>query len=251
VFDGAKRRLTDNGLAGSQRKPIRAICSIVKDEHRLGVRVPGLNCSNWPGPPSADVEGEDDFAGDVPTALHARDADHPGGIALTCASAISTSAMRRCSSCSAPWSGERRARNGYAEESNWPVGWMTPDAASRDCSKLPPTPRLAKSPHQTSEYPKHHRVGTRASYLPFESARAASSAGRDLMERSSMEHSRWQKNLRQLRLRAGLTEQALANRLGVTYHAIQAWEKGQRAVRKEWVSKLAAALDCDAAELRK
>jgi transcriptional regulator with XRE-family HTH domain len=71
------------------------------------------------------------------------------------------------------------------------------------------------------------------------------------MERSSMEHSRWQKNLRQLRLRAGLTEQALANRLGVTYHAIQAWEKGQRAVRKEWISKLAAALDCDAAELRK
>jgi transcriptional regulator with XRE-family HTH domain len=48
-----------------------------------------------------------------------------------------------------------------------------------------------------------------------------------------------------------LTEQALANRLGVTYHAIQAWEKGQRAVRKEWISKLAAALDCDAAELRK
>ena len=66
-----------------------------------------------------------------------------------------------------------------------------------------------------------------------------------------MEHSRWQKNLRQLRLRAGLTEQALANHLGVTYHAIQAWEKGQRAVRKEWISKLAAALDCDAAELRK
>jgi transcriptional regulator with XRE-family HTH domain len=71
------------------------------------------------------------------------------------------------------------------------------------------------------------------------------------MERSSMGHPRWQKSLRKLRLRAGLTEQALANRLGVTYHAIQAWEKGQRAVRKEWVSKLAAALDCDAAELRK
>ena len=58
------------------------------------------------------------------------------------------------------------------------------------------------------------------------------------------------KNLRPLRQRAGLTEQALAARLGVTCYAIQAWEKGQRAVRKEWVSKLAAALDCDAAELR-
>jgi transcriptional regulator with XRE-family HTH domain len=63
--------------------------------------------------------------------------------------------------------------------------------------------------------------------------------------------SRWQRNLRQLRQRAGLTERALADRLGVTFHAVQAWEKGQRAVRKEWVSKLAAALDCDAAELRK
>jgi hypothetical protein len=29
-------------------------------------------------------------------------------------------------------------------------GWMTPDAASRDWSKLPPTPRLAKPPHQPS-----------------------------------------------------------------------------------------------------
>jgi transcriptional regulator with XRE-family HTH domain len=62
--------------------------------------------------------------------------------------------------------------------------------------------------------------------------------------------SRWQKNLRQLRQRAGLTEQALAARLGVTCHTIQAWEKGQRAVREEWVSKLAAALDCEVAELR-
>jgi hypothetical protein len=51
------------------------------------------------------------------------------------------------------------------------------------------------------------------------------------MERSSMGHPRWQKSLRKLRLRAGLTEQALAD-------------------RKDWVSKLAAALDCDAAELR-
>jgi len=36
-----------------------------------------------------------------------------------------------------------------------------------------------------------------------------------------MGHPRWQKSLRKLRLRAGLTEQALADRLGVTYHAIQ------------------------------
>jgi len=30
-----------------------------------------------------------------------------------------------------------------------------------------------------------------------------------------------------MRVRAGLTEQALAGRLGVTCYAIQAWEKGQ------------------------
>jgi helix-turn-helix protein len=33
--------------------------------------------------------------------------------------------------------------------------------------------------------------------------------------------------LRDMRLRAGLTEQALAAQLGVTYHTIQAWEKGE------------------------
>jgi transcriptional regulator with XRE-family HTH domain len=73
------------------------------------------------------------------------------------------------------------------------------------------------------------------------------------MERSSMgppNPSRWQTKLRLRRQRAGLTEQALADRLGVTCHAIQAWEKGQRAVRKEWVSRLAAALDCEVNELR-
>jgi transcriptional regulator with XRE-family HTH domain len=60
----------------------------------------------------------------------------------------------------------------------------------------------------------------------------------------------WQKNLRHLRQRAGLTEQALAGRLGVTSHAIQAWERGQRAVRKGWDFKLAEALGCSLADLR-
>jgi transcriptional regulator with XRE-family HTH domain len=47
-----------------------------------------------------------------------------------------------------------------------------------------------------------------------------------------------------MRQRAGLTQQALAARLGITYHAIDTWEKGRRGVRKEWLFKLAAALDC-------
>jgi len=56
--------------------------------------------------------------------------------------------------------------------------------------------------------------------------------------------------LRDLRLRAGLTEPALAAQLGVTYHTIQAWEKGERPVRTEWLLKLAAALGCSVADLR-
>jgi transcriptional regulator with XRE-family HTH domain len=56
--------------------------------------------------------------------------------------------------------------------------------------------------------------------------------------------------LRNMRLRAGLTEQALAARLGVTYHTIQAWEKGERPVRKAWLFNLATALGCSVADLR-
>jgi DNA-binding XRE family transcriptional regulator len=101
--------------------------------------------------------------------------------------------------------------------------------------KLPPNPRVVKMPHHRSEYLGPLQIG--------EHELGATSMG---LQTSS----RWQKNLRQLRQRAGLTEQALAHRLGVSYHAVQAWEKGQRGVRKEWVSRLAAALDCEIAELR-
>lgn len=58
------------------------------------------------------------------------------------------------------------------------------------------------------------------------------------------------KNLRRLRLRAGLTQQQLAARIGVTHYTIQTWEKGQHAMRKAWLFKLADALDCSVAELR-
>jgi transcriptional regulator with XRE-family HTH domain len=56
--------------------------------------------------------------------------------------------------------------------------------------------------------------------------------------------------LRELRLRAGLTQQLLAAQLGVTYRTIRAWEKGESAVRKGWLPKLAAALGCSVADLR-
>jgi len=52
-------------------------------------------------------------------------------------------------------------------------------------------------------------------------------------------------------MRAGLTEQALASQLGVTCHAIEAWEKGgQRPMRGEWLFKLAEALGCSVLDLR-
>jgi DNA-binding XRE family transcriptional regulator len=56
--------------------------------------------------------------------------------------------------------------------------------------------------------------------------------------------------LRDMRLRAGLTPGQLAERLGVTCHAIQAWERGERAVRKGWHFKLAEALGCSVSDLR-
>jgi transcriptional regulator with XRE-family HTH domain len=56
--------------------------------------------------------------------------------------------------------------------------------------------------------------------------------------------------LRDLRLRAGLTEQELAAQLGVTSHTILAWEKGERPVRQEWLFKLAAVLGSSVADLR-
>jgi len=56
--------------------------------------------------------------------------------------------------------------------------------------------------------------------------------------------------MRDMRLRAGLTPGQLAERLGViTCHAIQAWERGERAVRKGWDFKLAEALGCSVSDL--
>ena len=56
--------------------------------------------------------------------------------------------------------------------------------------------------------------------------------------------------LRDLRMRAGLTERALATRVGVTTYTIQAWEKGVGRVGQEWRFKLAGALGCPVADLR-
>jgi DNA-binding transcriptional regulator YiaG len=48
--------------------------------------------------------------------------------------------------------------------------------------------------------------------------------GSDMPEKEKRRVFRSRPALRDIRLRAGLTEQALAARLGVTYLTIQAWE---------------------------
>jgi DNA-binding XRE family transcriptional regulator len=58
------------------------------------------------------------------------------------------------------------------------------------------------------------------------------------------------RSLRALCERAGLTPGKLAERLGVTPHTIQSWEKGERPVRKVWRFKLADALGCSVADVR-
>jgi plasmid maintenance system antidote protein VapI len=67
---------------------------------------------------------------------------------------------------------------------------------------------------------------------------------------SSLGHHLQSKTLRHLHQRAGLTQGQLAERLGVTCHAIQALGKCQRAVRKGWDFKLAEALGCSVSDLR-
>jgi transcriptional regulator with XRE-family HTH domain len=59
------------------------------------------------------------------------------------------------------------------------------------------------------------------------------------------------RSLLALRERRGLTPGQIAERLGVTHHTIRAWEKGERAVRKDWRFKLANALGCSVRDLRK
>jgi DNA-binding XRE family transcriptional regulator len=76
-------------------------------------------------------------------------------------------------------------------------------------------------------------------------------SGGDVPETGKRRAFRSRSALRDLRLRAGLTEQALAARLGVTSLTIKAWEKGERPQpHREWLLKLAAALGCSVADLR-
>jgi hypothetical protein len=83
--------------------------------------------------------------------------------------------------------------------------------------------------------------------MPFE---RRSSAGRDLMERSSMGQPTMADKFAPIAPARRPDGTGAADRLGVTCHAIQAWEKGQRAVRKGWDFKLAEALGCSVADLR-
>ena len=56
--------------------------------------------------------------------------------------------------------------------------------------------------------------------------------------------------LRQLRKQAGLSQKALAERLGISGPAVAQWETGRHRPDMRWLPKLASLLNCQPSELR-
>lgn len=56
-------------------------------------------------------------------------------------------------------------------------------------------------------------------------------------------------NLKIMRIRRGLTQKELAEKVGVEWHAISAYEGGWRFPRREILSKLAENLDCEVKDI--
>jgi transcriptional regulator with XRE-family HTH domain len=56
-------------------------------------------------------------------------------------------------------------------------------------------------------------------------------------------------NLRAARIAAGLTQQALADRLGVHQPLIVRWERGQTSPGVHWLPRIAEALGCEVGRL--
>lgn len=56
-------------------------------------------------------------------------------------------------------------------------------------------------------------------------------------------------NLKQIRIRKGLTQSELASKCGVTQQAISQYESGYREPNLEMLKKLASALECTVDEL--
>lgn len=56
-------------------------------------------------------------------------------------------------------------------------------------------------------------------------------------------------NLKIMRIRRGLTQKELAEKVGVEWHAISAYESGWRFPRRDILSKLAEKLDCEVKDI--
>src|SRR6516165_3861122 len=75
--------------------------------------------------------------------------------------------------------------------------------------------------------PASHRCAVASAEARRPSAAGSIKPGGGMPKKDKRRVFRSRLALRDMRLRAGLTEQALAAQLGVTYHTIQAWEKGE------------------------
>ena len=60
---------------------------------------------------------------------------------------------------------------------------------------------------------------------------------------------KWNENLRAIRLRKNLTLRQVADRIGMTEGGVSHWETGQRVPNTRMLEKIAAALECEVAEL--
>ena len=52
-------------------------------------------------------------------------------------------------------------------------------------------------------------------------------------------------NLKIMRIRRGMTQRELAEKVGIEFHAISAYEKGWRFPRRDILARLAETLECD------
>jgi DNA-binding transcriptional regulator YiaG len=123
-------------------------------------------------------------------------------------------------------------------------------AAPSDCSVHRSMPQPASNSSARRRYRRPPLAGVEAMAQPIanrDSGHHARQRARRLNFGATNRHC----SLRALRERAGLTPGRLAERLGVTHHTIRSWETGERPVRKAWRFKLAEALGCSVADVRR
>ena len=56
-------------------------------------------------------------------------------------------------------------------------------------------------------------------------------------------------NLKIMRIRRGMTQRELAEKVGIEFHAISAYEKGLRFPRRDILARLAETLECEVKDI--